>query len=82
MEMFKNEQEINEFVEEFKTHFSGSSDYMSGVNDGAYSMLRKIKSTTVNANEPLPECIHNQYCDKQTTDLHCMSKTGCNFKVK
>jgi transcription initiation factor IIF auxiliary subunit len=37
------EEKMNEFVEEFKTKFSGSVDYMSGVNDGAYSMYRKLK---------------------------------------
>jgi ribosomal protein L20 len=40
----KTEKEINDFVEEFKTHFSGSTDYLSGVNDAAYSMYRKIAS--------------------------------------
>ena len=27
-----------------------------------------------------PDCNHNQYCDNQTIDMKCKSKTGCNFK--
>lgn len=34
------------------------------------------------AAEILPDCLHNQYCDMQTTDLHCMSNIGCNFQQK
>ena len=37
-----SDKKINEIVEEFKSDFSGSNDYMSGVNDASYSMLRKI----------------------------------------
>src|SRR5665648_372262 len=29
--------------------------------------------------EPL-ECHHDRYCDQQTKDLKCKSKSGCNFK--
>jgi len=34
------EKQINEIVENFKKDFSGSTDYLSGVNDAAYSMFR------------------------------------------
>jgi len=34
--------EITKFIENFKTTFSGSSDYMSGINDAAYTLLRDI----------------------------------------
>jgi hypothetical protein len=44
--------------------------------------LKSQSKESINAAESLPECNHNRYCDKQTTDLHCMSKTGCNFKTK
>lgn len=29
----------------------------------------------------LPDCLHNRYCDMQTTTMKCMSNVGCNFRV-
>lgn len=26
------------------------------------------------------DCNHNQFCDQQTKDMKCKSKSGCNFK--
>jgi len=26
------------------------------------------------------ECLHDRYCDQQTKDMKCKSKSGCNFK--
>ena len=28
------------------------------------------------------DCLHNQFCDKQTIDMKCKSESGCNFKVQ
>jgi len=27
-----------------------------------------------------PDCLHNQYCDKQTINMKCDSQSGCNFQ--
>jgi hypothetical protein len=40
----------------------------------------ELAGQTVELAEILPECLHNQYCDMQTTDMHCKSNIGCNFK--
>jgi len=36
------EKEFTEFVEKFKRNFSGSDDYISGINDAAYMMAREL----------------------------------------
>lgn len=36
-------------------------------------------------NEPVvlnSDCNHNQFCDQQTIDMKCKSKSGCNFKMQ
>lgn len=38
----KQQEAINAFVEDFKSNFSGSDDYESGVNDALWSMLNLI----------------------------------------
>jgi len=56
------------------------NEYLSTRKDIDRTEVKTV-SDNINANEPLPDCNHNQFCDKQTTDLHCMSKSGCNFKT-
>ena len=37
---------MNKLIEELKAEFSGSTDYMSGVNDGMYYVLNFLKNRT------------------------------------
>lgn len=41
---------MNELVEELKKDFNGSADYMSGVNDGMYHLVEKLRE--------IPSCPH------------------------
>lgn len=38
------EEKLNEIAESFKAAFSGSVDFLSGVNEATYSLLREAKA--------------------------------------
>jgi uncharacterized protein (DUF3084 family) len=39
------------------------------------------KAVTIPAQQILPECLHNRFCNWQTSDMHCTISSGCNFKI-
>src|SRR5665647_25675 len=43
-----------------------------------YSKIRVAEALKLT--ETSSECLHDRYCDQQTKDQKCKSKSGCNFK--
>lgn len=63
----------------------------------AYQVWEKVKDENLNPEQhrlllleneivkkelKIYDCLHNRYCDKQTSFMFCMSKKDCNFKTE
>jgi hypothetical protein len=60
------ESEINRVSEEIKKEFSGSNDYLSGVNDATYTIVRKVLKC-------LKENKSNIQSGLKDNDVYCFS---------
>lgn len=56
----KELQELNKpLIDELKYKFSGSADYLSGVNDGIYALLERFGEVVIDKNIVKEYCKHN-----------------------
>jgi len=68
-----------------KGNFINCTDYDDAIKAMKEYAIEYHEQQVKNLNIPAvinSDCLHNQFCDKQTIDMKCKSESGCNFKVQ